>query len=162
MAYRHTTISFLRNVLAMSVIGLTFLPVAQFSRCLLSKCSCYSLLKAIRPKRLPDKMQASPGVLSSSSSGLCSHKFRQWSMLLHLWLLLCVLSLLLIWRRHAFHNVQSLIFHNLMEVLTICFATSSSTIFLKNLLCPPASQTWLLSPVLSSDATASCPLLPQT
>jgi hypothetical protein len=38
MAYRHTVISsFPKAVLAMSVLGLTFLPMARFSRCLLSR-----------------------------------------------------------------------------------------------------------------------------
>jgi hypothetical protein len=31
LAYRHTAISFLRAVLATSVLGLTFLPMAHFS-----------------------------------------------------------------------------------------------------------------------------------
>jgi hypothetical protein len=49
-----------------SVIGLIFLPMAQFAWCLLSNCS---LLKALHPDWLPDKMEASPGLSSSVVSG---------------------------------------------------------------------------------------------
>jgi hypothetical protein len=55
-------------------------------------------------------------------------------MLLHLQPLLCVPSLIPFQRRPIHHNVQSLIFRSLMKVPTICFATSSSTVFLKILL----------------------------
>jgi hypothetical protein len=58
-----------------SMIGLTFLPVAQFAWGLLSKCSCCSILMAACPEQLLDKVRASPGVPPSASvwgsTGLC-------------------------------------------------------------------------------------------
>jgi hypothetical protein len=61
MAYRRTAIyPSPRAVLATSVIGLIFLPVARFSRCLLSNCYRCSLLKADHPEPLPDKVPVSP------------------------------------------------------------------------------------------------------
>jgi hypothetical protein len=43
-----------------SVIGLTFLPVARFSRCLLSNRYRCSLFKADGPERLTDKVPVRP------------------------------------------------------------------------------------------------------
>jgi hypothetical protein len=48
------------------------------------------------------------------------------------------------------HNVQSLIFRSLMEVQTICFVTSSSSVFLKIL--PSAALLANVAPVLSLDS----------
>jgi hypothetical protein len=92
MAYRRTAIFFPRSMLATSLIGLTFLPVARFSRCLLSNCSRCSLLKAARPERFPHRVPVGPGL--SLSSCWCGRKFREWSVLSYLWLLLCEPSLL--------------------------------------------------------------------
>jgi hypothetical protein len=94
MAYRHTTISFPRAVLVMSVVGFTFLPVAWFSWCFLSNRSCCSFLKAACTERLPDKVPANPYVSPSPSSSWRGRKFQEWSMLL-----LCVPSLLSFQRR---------------------------------------------------------------
>jgi hypothetical protein len=67
MAYRRTAISsFPRAVLATSVLGLIFLPVARFSRCLLSNPFRCSLLKTDSPERLPDKVRAGPSLSPSS------------------------------------------------------------------------------------------------
>jgi hypothetical protein len=67
LSYRYTAISsFLRAVLAISVTGLTFLPVPNFSWWLLCNRSCCSHLKTAHPKRLPDKVPVSPGVLPVS------------------------------------------------------------------------------------------------
>jgi hypothetical protein len=67
MIYRRAAISpFLRAVLATSMIGLFFLPVAQFSRCLLSNRYRCSLLKSDRPERLPDKVPILPNLSPSS------------------------------------------------------------------------------------------------
>jgi hypothetical protein len=64
ITYMHAAISsFPRAVLVTSMISPTFLPVAHFSQCLLSNCSCCSLLKAARHKQLCDKVSVGPGVL---------------------------------------------------------------------------------------------------
>jgi hypothetical protein len=110
MAYRHTTIySFLRAVLATSVLGLTFLTIVRFSEKLLSSCSCCSLLKAAHPEWLPDKVPVGPGVPPSSffphydaqqeanskdsAFSRCAQNYLKWLVLLHLWLLICMQSL---------------------------------------------------------------------
>jgi hypothetical protein len=79
-----------------SMIGLTFVPLARFSGCLLSNCSRCSLLKALRPNRFPHRVTVGPGV--SPSSCFCDRwgqKFPEWSMLLHpVFLISCCRSLL--------------------------------------------------------------------
>jgi hypothetical protein len=91
IANRHTAIcSFLRAVLARSVIGLTFLPLAQFSLWLLFNCSRCSLLKATHPERFPHKVPVSPSLSPSSSfTDLWGQQFREQSVLQHPWLLIC-------------------------------------------------------------------------
>jgi hypothetical protein len=49
------------------VIGLTFLPIARFSRCLVSNRSRCSLFKAARPERFSDKVRADTDVPPSTS-----------------------------------------------------------------------------------------------
>jgi hypothetical protein len=94
MAYRHTPISsFPRAVLAISVIGLTFFPMARLVR------SCCSLLKATHSELLPDKVPVGPGLSPSSyfsnPRGQCSLERTE---LLHLCLLLCVQTPFPFWR----------------------------------------------------------------
>lgn len=75
-------------------------PAAQFSWKLLLNCSCCCLLKTAHPKHLPDKVPVVYVYYHHRSSSQCRQKFREWSMLLHLWLLSCCLqSLLLFWWR---------------------------------------------------------------
>jgi hypothetical protein len=69
-----------------------------FLQCLLSNCSCCSLLKDAHPEWLPDRVPVDPGVSPSSSSSWCGQKFWEWSKILHFRLLFCV-PLLLLFRR---------------------------------------------------------------
>jgi hypothetical protein len=67
MVYRRAAISpFPRALLATSMIGLFFIPVAQFSRCLLSNRYRCFLLKPGRPERLPDKVPILPNLTPPS------------------------------------------------------------------------------------------------
>jgi hypothetical protein len=126
MAYRCTAIrSVPRAVLVTSVIGLTFLPVARFPRWLFSRCPRCSLPKAA----CPDKVRACPGVPPS----FCLYDPRgklprvtgtPTSLVVNL----CAVSFSV--SEGADHSTMS----RLMKVPTICFATSSSTVFLKVLL----------------------------
>jgi hypothetical protein len=63
-----------------------------------------------------------PGAAKSSKSGECSYIYSSYSV--------CHLFFCFGGGR-PLHNVQLLIFHNLMEVWTVCFAISSSMVFLK-------------------------------
>jgi hypothetical protein len=77
------------------VIGLTFLPRGSVLTVITVQLLRCSLLKAARPEGFPDKVPAGPDVPPSSffSEG-CGHKFREWSVLILLWLISCVQSLL--------------------------------------------------------------------
>jgi hypothetical protein len=75
MVCRRTAISsFPRAVIAMFVLGLAFLPVARFSRWLLSNCSHCSLLEASRLEQLPDNLLVGPVVLPSTLFSTSWHK----------------------------------------------------------------------------------------
>jgi hypothetical protein len=136
-AYRHFFFS--KGCVCDVCDGLTFRPMARFAWCLLSNCSCCSLLKAAHHKRFPHRVPVGPGLSPSSSFGWCCQKFWEWSVLLHLWLLLCRLFFCFRGDR-PLHNVQSLIFHNLTEVPTTRFTTLNSRVCSRtsyNVLTPP-------------------------
>jgi hypothetical protein len=140
MAHRRTAISiFLSALLAMSMLGLTFLPMAWFARCLLSNCSCCSLLTAARPERLPDKVPASPGLLPSS---FFPHHHTPQDAINKFLLLACVCSYIpgsysvcsLFFPSgggRPLHNVLTFIFRILTEDPTVRFTIFSPMFFLK-------------------------------
>jgi hypothetical protein len=127
--------------------------MAQFSLCLLSNRSHCSPLKTAHPARFPHRVPVAPNLSLTSSSGWCSQKFREWSILLHLWLLLCVPSLLLLQKGltppqcPVTHFSQS----NGSPVYIVCdhqfYGLPKDPAE-----CCPASQTRLLSPASSADA----------
>jgi hypothetical protein len=96
MAYWPTAISsFPKAVLVTCVLGLTFLPVALFSRRLLSNPSRCSILKDARPEQFPDKVPVDSDLSPSSSfSDRCRREIREWSVFLRLQFLSSVQSLL--------------------------------------------------------------------
>jgi hypothetical protein len=116
---------FPRAVFETSVIGLTFLLVAQLSRCLLSNCS---LLMATHPERFHHRVPVGPGLSPSTSSGWCGQKFREWSTLLHLRLLLCVKSILSFLRGPTLPQCPDIHFRSLTEVLAARFMASNSRV----------------------------------
>jgi hypothetical protein len=159
MTYRCTTIYFFWGLCLWCLQSVSpFSPVARISQRLLWNCSHFSLLKAGHPERLPDKVPVSPGLLPLSffqsvrakvpESGQCSYISGSYS----------VCSPFFHFRGdRPLHNVQSHIFRSLMEVLTICFVTSSSVVFQKVLLnvlllprCNHSFRPWFLMLLLYS------------
>jgi hypothetical protein len=127
MTYRRTATSSYPR----AVLGLTFLPMARFSWCLLSNHSCCSLLKAACPEQFPHRVPVGPG-LPASSSGWCSQKFLEWSILLHLWLLhCCYWSLFCFIVERPLHNVLTFLFQILTNGSTFLFTISHTRAFLK-------------------------------
>jgi hypothetical protein len=90
MAYMLVAISsFPRVVLATSVLDFTFLPVAQFARGFTFQLLPLLLLKPALPERFPHRVPVGPDLSPSSCfSHRWGPKLREWSMLLHLRLLL--------------------------------------------------------------------------
>jgi hypothetical protein len=81
VAYKLTAIScFPVAEIVTSLIGLTFLPVACFSRRLHSNRSRCSLLKVARPERLRDKMPVGPGLSPSSCSKVYPRDYSVWAL----------------------------------------------------------------------------------
>jgi hypothetical protein len=129
MVYRRTAIShFTRAVLMASVSGLGFRPRGTVLTVITLQLLPCSLLKAARPKRFPDKLQAGSGVLPSSSFPRAV-----------LWT-----SLLSFRRGPTLHNIQTPTFINPMESSTARFATTSPWV------CPNVSYNVFLLPRGSS------------
>jgi hypothetical protein len=96
-AYRRTCTSYFPSaVLVTSWVGLIFLVVPRFSRCLLSNCFRCSLLMAARTERFRNRVPVGPCLSPPSCSPhRWGQKLREWSMLLHFHVLLhCKWSLL--------------------------------------------------------------------
>jgi hypothetical protein len=130
----HNTVSLFACCIAMSVIGLPFLLVPQFAQCLLSNCSCSSLLEAAHPWQFPHRVPVGPGVSQSScfsdqwdlssKNGQCSY-------------ISYSLAVSSVFFRFGgswpFHAVLSLTFWSLTEIQTACFTTSNSRVCLRAL-----------------------------
>jgi hypothetical protein len=123
---------FTEAVLTTSVLSLTFLPVARFSRWLFSNSSRCSLLKAARPKQSPHRVPVDPG---TSPSSCFSDRWRQNYLEWRCFYISGSYSVCSLFFRFGggrpLHIVLTLIFCSLMVVPTIRFATSSSAVFQK-------------------------------
>jgi hypothetical protein len=126
-AYRRISIPYFPSAVPVtSRIGFIFLPVARFSRCLLSNCFRCSLLKAARTERFHGRVPV--GICLTPSSCFPDRwlqMIRGWSMLLHFRLLIrCKWSLLSFRMEPNPPQCPIIHFPRSMEVPDVLFAIS--------------------------------------